>query len=102
QMKNTGRSLLDQALLGSESACGRLIGRLEVGYRADMLVLDDKHPRLYGRRENDLVDSWIFSGNENLVKRVYVGGRLVIEDRRHPQEEKISDQYRKTIDALAN
>ncbi|MFT5506618.1 MAG: formimidoylglutamate deiminase [Gammaproteobacteria bacterium] len=102
QMKNTGRNLLDQALLGAESACGRQIGKLGVGYRADMLVLDDQHPRLYGRHEDDLIDSWIFSGNENLVNRVYVGGRLVIKDGQHPQEQEISEQYRQTLDALAN
>jgi formimidoylglutamate deiminase len=102
RIKNTGRNLLDQALLGAESACGRLIGKLETGYRADMLVLDAPHPRLYGRKDDDIIDSWIFSGNENLVNQVYVGGRMVIEDGHHVDEIEISERYRKTLDALAN
>ena len=41
----------------------------------DLLVLDYDHPRLYGRERDDLIDSWIFSGNEKLVRDVYIGGK---------------------------
>ena len=53
-------------------------GRIEAGYRADLVVLDATHPRLHGRRRDAVIDSWIFSGNENLVRDVYVGGNRVI------------------------
>ncbi len=98
---NTGRNLLDGALQGGARACGRKIGSIETGHRADLLVLDDQHPRLYGRNQDDLLDSWIFSGNQNLVKDVYVGGKKVIADGHHADEASIAVNYRNTIDQLA-
>ena len=98
---NTGRNLLDGALRGGARACGQKIGSIETGYRADLLVLDNQHPRLYGREQDDLLDSWIFSGNQNLVKDVYVGGKMVIRDGHHADEESIANNYRDTLDQLA-
>ena len=101
QQKNTGRSLLEGSLQGGAMACGRKIGQIAAGYRADFVVLDESHPRLYGRSDDSLTDSWIFSGNENLVKDVYVGGKRVIESGHHANEEAINQNYRQTLDQLA-
>jgi len=101
QNNNTGRSLLEGSLQGGSLACGRKIGQISAGYRADFVVLDDSHPRLYGRSEDSLIDSWIFSGNDNLVKDVYVGGKLVIENGCHANAETINRNYRQTLDQLA-
>jgi formimidoylglutamate deiminase len=99
---NTGRNLLDGALAGGAQACGRYIGSIAEGYRADFVILDDEHPRLYGRSRNDLIDSWIFSGNSNLVRDVYIGGNKVIDHGHHVDEEAIARNYRNTLDQLAN
>lgn len=98
---STGRYLLDGALAGGEMACGRRIGRIATGYRADLVALEASHPRLYGRRRDAILDSWIFSGNDNLVRDVWVGGDLVIAQGHHADEERIADDYRRTIDRLA-
>jgi formimidoylglutamate deiminase len=98
---NTGRNLLDSALTGGAQACGRTIGSIEAGYRADFLVLNCDHPRLYGRRQDDLIDSWIFSGNDNLVRDVYIGGARLITDGHHANEDMIAQNYRDTLDRLA-
>ncbi len=98
---STGRHLLDSALAGGEFACGRRIGRLEPGYRADLIALDTDHPRLYGRHQDALLDSWIFSGNDNLVRDVWIGGQQVIDGGHHADEDRIADAYRRTIDRLA-
>ncbi|MEE8365612.1 MAG: formimidoylglutamate deiminase [Gammaproteobacteria bacterium] len=97
---NTGRNLLEGALRGGAQACGRNIGSIEEGFRADFVVLDDEHPRLYGRTRDALLDSWIFSGNQNLVRDVYVGGRKVIDNGHHADEDKIARNYRQTIDLM--
>ena len=102
QNLNTGRNLLDGALQGGAQACGRKIGRIETGYRADFVALDAQHPRLYGRIEDDLIDSWIFSGNSNLVESVYVGGKKIIDQRHHADEETIAQNFRQTLDELAD
>jgi len=99
---STGRNLLDGALKGGARACGRNTGRVTAGARADFIVLDDQHLRLYGRRQDDLLDSWIFSGNENLVRDVYIGGNKIIDHGRHADEEIIQRNYRNTLDQLAN
>ncbi len=98
---STGRNLLNGALAGGARACGRRIGSIATGYRADLLALDGNHPRLYARHGDDLIDSWIFSGNENLVRHVYVGGKKVIDNGHHADEEAIAQNYRATLDQLA-
>ena len=102
QVTNTGRNLLNGALAGGARACGRLIGRIDTGYRADFVVLDHEHPRLYGRHADDLLDSWIFSGNDNLVRDVYVGGTRVIDNGHHINEDEIARNYRATLDQLTH
>ena len=99
---NTGRNLLDGALAGGAQACGRNIGSIAEGYRADLVVLDHEHPRLYGRSKDDLIDSWIFSGNSNLVRDVYIGGNKIIDNGHHADEDTIARNYRNTLDQLIN
>ena len=99
---NTGRNLLDGALAGGAQACGRNIGSIAEGYRADFVVLDVEHPRLYGRSKDDLIDSWIFSGNTNLVRDVYIGANKIIDNGHHANEDTIARNYRDTLDQLAN
>ena len=98
---NTGRNLFAAALAGGARACGRSIGSIQPGYRADFVVLDCDHPRLYGRNRDELIDSWIFSGNDNLVRDVYIGGRKLIENGHHADEDAIARNYRATLDQLA-
>jgi len=97
---HTGQNLLAAALDGGARACGRPVGAIAPGRRADLLVLDADHPRLYGRRTEALADSWIFSGNDNLVRDVFVGGRHVVRDGRHPDEDAVARDYRRTLDRL--
>jgi len=99
---NTGRNLLDGAVAGGAQACGRNIGSIAEGYRADLVVLDHEHSRLYGRSKDDLIDSWIFSGNSNLVRDVYIGGNKTIDNGHHVDEDTIARNYRNTLDQLAN
>jgi len=102
QHANTGRNLLEGTWQGGALACGRKIGQIEPEYRADFVVLDDSNPRLYGRSEDELLDSWIFSGSDNLVRDVYVGGKHVIKNGSHINEENIAQNFRKTLDQLAS
>ncbi len=98
--RSTGRTLFDGACAGGARACGRDIGRIAPGARADFVVLDGGHPLLHGRRGDGLLDSWIFSGNANPVRDVYVGGRAVIRDGRHDREDEIGADFRRAIDDL--
>ncbi len=99
--RSTGRPLFERVVAGGAQACGRKIGRIEAGYRADMIVLDTNHPVLYNRRDDALLDSWIFSGNAPLVRDVYVGGKAVVQNGVHAREEDIAARFRQTLDELA-
>jgi len=99
---HTGVALYRQSLLGGAAACGIQAGALTLGNRADFLLIDDTSPRLTGRSGGDLLDSMIFSGNENPVTGVYVGGKPVIVDRQHHDQITIYENFRQTIDQLSN
>ncbi len=99
---STARNLFELALAGGAQACGRKIGRIEAGYRADLIVLETDHPLLYHRSEDELLSSWIFAGNTNLVRDVYVGGKLVVENGKHLMEESIGSRFKHAIDELAD
>ncbi|MEM1207231.1 MAG: formimidoylglutamate deiminase [Acidobacteriota bacterium] len=98
--RSTGRRLLAAALEGGAQACGRPIGTLEVGRRGDWLVLDDLHPLLACRRGDELLDSWIFSGNAPCVREVWVGGRRVVADGRHRDRGPVAARFLETLRRL--
>ncbi|MDA8016431.1 MAG: formimidoylglutamate deiminase [Thermoanaerobaculia bacterium] len=98
--RSTGRNLLDQALAGGARALGRPLGAIAPKYRADLVVLDTEHPSLVGRGGDDLLDSWIFSAGRMCIRDVIIGGRLVVADRRHVQEDQVLRSFRATLDRL--
>ncbi|MDE0193160.1 MAG: formimidoylglutamate deiminase [Gammaproteobacteria bacterium] len=95
-----GRFLLDGAWAGGASSLAQLCGTLAEGARADIVVLDEEHPALAARSEDDLLDAWVFSGGPACVRHVFVGGRHVVEDRRHVNETAIVSRYRDAAECL--
>jgi formimidoylglutamate deiminase len=63
-------------------------------------VLDTDAPPLFGLTGADAIDRWIFSGNRNLVRDVYVGGRRVVVGGHHVQRDAIAARYRAAITRL--
>ena len=68
--------------------------------RADFAVLDSMHPLLVAKEQDELIDSWIFSGNANPVKDVYVGGKQVITNGVHAHQESINSAFRDALNEL--
>ncbi|MFZ6735478.1 formimidoylglutamate deiminase [Undibacterium sp. Ji42W] len=91
--RKVGDFLYQSALQGGAQASGRKLGQLATGYRADMVVLDDAHPNLAGISSADLLNTWIFAGNDNLVRDVYVGGKLAVQNGKHLQQDEIQAAY---------
>lgn len=98
---STGRTLLQAAWSGGARACGRPLGRVEPGARADLVVLDPDHPALVGRSGDALLDAWIFSGEDTPVRDVMVGGRWVVRDGRHLRQDEVLGRYRQVARRLA-
>jgi formimidoylglutamate deiminase len=95
-----GAALYRGALTGGRQALGRRIGRIAVGDRADLLVLDAGSPILAGKAGDTLLDALIFAGNTNVVRDVMVGGRFIIKNGRHHAEEAILERYHGALGAL--
>lgn len=91
--RRVGDFLWEAALSGGAQASGRPVGKLALAHRADMLVLDDTHPNLAGITSCDVLNTWIFAGNDQLVRDVYVGGKQVVQSGRHVHQAQIQAAY---------
>src|SRR5206468_9826484 len=81
--RDVGALLWQRALQGGAQASGRRLGALQTGRRADLLVLDADHPNLDGVDAADVLNRFLFCGNDNLVRDVLAGGRWVVRGGRH-------------------
>ncbi|RKS84560.1 formimidoylglutamate deiminase [Sphingosinicella microcystinivorans] len=97
---STGTRLFAAALAGSARALGQPHPALEVGAPADIVALDMGSASLLGRRTDQLLDSWIFSGSRDAVHHVWRRGRHVVVARRHVARGSAEARYRKTMEKL--
>lgn len=97
---STGAFLFHGALAGGTQASGRPVGAIAVGRRADVVALDSEHPALAGRHGDQILDSWIFSGNSTPVRDVMVGGQWLVRDGTHVHEEQAAAAYRRVVKNL--
>jgi len=98
--RNVGDFLWQGALRGGAQASGRPVGALAPGRRADMIVLDDQHPNLYGLALDEVLGSFVFCGNDNLVKDVMVGGQWVVRNQQHVAQQAIAARFKQTLAEL--
>lgn len=99
---SVGAALYRLAIAGGAQALGRATGGLEVGKRADFIALDPQTPILLGKHDDLIFDAMIFAGNVNPIRHVIVGGKQVVKDFQHLTQEKIFEDYKRTIEKLAN
>jgi len=99
--KSTGRNLFDAVCRGGAMAAGRRSGAIAKGNWADFLSLDDQAITLENRSGDMILDSFIFAGDNNLVRDVWSAGRHVVKDGRHKDYDRIAAQYRATIRELS-
>ena len=95
-----GTELWRQALAGGAQALAQGTGGIAVGGAADLVVLDESHPALAGRRQAAALDSFVFASARGAVRDVMVAGRWVVRDGHHAAEVPIADTYRRTVERL--
>ncbi|MGZ0717825.1 formimidoylglutamate deiminase [Pseudomonas palleroniana] len=95
-----GRTLFDAALDGGAQALGQPIGRLEVGKRADWIVLDGSDPYLATAVDDGILNRWLFAGGDRQVRDVLVNGKWVVRDRHHAGEEDSSRAFTQVLKDL--
>ncbi|MBX8590389.1 formimidoylglutamate deiminase [Pseudomonas cichorii] len=95
-----GRTLFDAALTGGAQALGQGIGKLEVGQRADWVVLDGSDPYLETASGDAILNRWLFAGGDRQVRDVLVNGRWVVREGRHAAEEESSRAFAQVLREL--
>ena len=101
---STGRSLFDAALAGGAQALRDAGAQSPIGLAAgsplDLVSLDASHPALIERREDEILDSWIFAAGRSVIDCVWRAGEKVVSGGRHRQHDAIVARYQRAVKAL--
>lgn len=97
---STGRTLFDAVCAGGAQAAGRKSGAIRVGDWADLVMLDDTGD-LGDRTGDAILDTWIFAGDDRMVRDVWSAGRAIVQGGRHVQREGITKAFRGVMARLA-
>ena len=97
---SVGRALYDDSLTGGAQALARKSGSIVPGNWADLLTLDAEALTLNGCTEDEILDRWIFSGDDSLVREVWSAGRQMVVDGQHIQHNEIERKYRSVIQEI--
>jgi formimidoylglutamate deiminase len=97
-----GSMLWRMACEAGARVTGRNVGSLAVGNRADIVVLDGTSPLFAARSDHAIIDTFVFAGTSESVRDVMVGGRWLVQDRRHFAETAVSAGYKRAMQTLQN
>lgn len=95
-----GTRLWRAAHAGGKAALGYASRGLGVGEYCDVLLINTDHPSLYGRTEDDMLNSLIYAVGPETIDAVFVAGQLVIERSFHPNGAMIDLRYQATMRKL--
>ena len=97
---STGRRLYEAVAKGGAQAAGRNSGKIEVGALADLIALDGTAVDLIGKTGDTILDTYIFAGDDRMVRDVWSAGRHVVSDGHHIAHDAITTEYRKVMEQL--
>jgi formimidoylglutamate deiminase len=95
-----GQYLCQAAWSGGGQALGLPIGRISVGARADLVVLDLSDPNLAALPSSRWLDSFVFAGIGNSVRDTMVGGEWMVRDRVHLRAGDARRAYARTLSRI--
>jgi formimidoylglutamate deiminase len=104
--RSTGRALFDAALAGGRQALQGGEGAppvlaapagLAAGAPLDLVTLRAAHPALIERRDDEILDSWIFAGGRELIDCVWRAGVKLVSDGRHRERDAILGRYARAL-----
>jgi len=93
-------SLFDCATLHGAHALGIPGGALNPGAVADFFTVSLHDLSIAGNSAEDLLPILAFSMNRSAVRDVVAGGRMILRDQRHEQQEDIVSSYRELHDRV--
>jgi len=97
---STARALWEAALAGGAQAAGRDSGAIRVGALADLVALDHDALMLCEAQGDDLLDAWVFAGDDRVVAEVWSAARHIVTGGRHVARDAIIARYRHVMAAL--
>ena len=97
---SNGRTLFDAAAFGGARALAQPMGRIARGHWCDLVSLGADHPALAGKRDDDWLNGWIFSGDRTCVADVWIGGNHIVQDGRHVSRAPIAAEFTRTMERL--
>jgi formimidoylglutamate deiminase len=98
---HVGTRLWRDAARCGAAAIGQPAGAIELGARADWLVLDDTHPSMAGAAADTALDHLLFAGGDAAIRDVMVAGRWVIKRRHHAAEDELRPRFAALMRRLA-
>jgi formimidoylglutamate deiminase len=96
---SVGDLLWQQAAHGGAQACGLQAGELAIGKRADWLVLEED-AFLASVSSASLLNRWLFGGQREQIRDVFVAGKQVIHQGHHAAEEQAAARFAQAMSAL--
>ncbi len=96
---STGRSLFDAALAGGRQAVHSAAG-LAPGSSLDLFTLSPGHPALLERREDEILDSWIFAAGREAIDCAWRAGVKVVSAGRHRDRDALVRGYGEALRRL--
>jgi formimidoylglutamate deiminase len=86
--------LFDCATINGAQSIGATGGAIEQGRPADFFTVDLNDSSIAGATQDDLLASIVFSLSRTAVKDVVVGGKKIVEDGRHADQEEIVERFK--------
>ncbi|PLL13583.1 formimidoylglutamate deiminase [Tabrizicola sp. TH137] len=98
--RSTGRVLWEGCVAGGAMAAGRASGAIAEGAVADLVALEMGALHLAGREGDEILDAFVFAGNDALVAEVWSAGRHVVTGGRHVAREAVERRFRAVMAGL--
>ncbi|MCV2361442.1 formimidoylglutamate deiminase [Paucibacter sp. TC2R-5] len=100
QQPSTAARLFEAVRAGSAAPAGFKQWGLEVGARADFLVIDSAASGLLGLPADYLLDGLVFSAQGQVLREVYVAGQVRLQQGRHVAQDAIAGGFQSALAAL--
>ena len=98
---STGLALYQAAASGGAQAMGRQAGAIRPGAWADLVRLDDQARPFWGLTLDQMLDGWLFAGDDRVVADLWSAGRWMVRDGRHVARDAILPAFAQTMARLA-
>ena len=97
--RSTGADIYAASVDGGAAALG-VRGGLAIGAAADIVSLDLGHPSLAGKRDDELLDAYIFAAGRGAIDGVWRRGERLVSEGRHKDRAAIVRRYVATLERL--